>query len=46
MNGGKNILLGVHFGLLLLKKLETEMAKALERIHGINWHFIYENNGK
>ena len=31
LNGGKNILVGIHFGLLWLRKLEKEMEKALER---------------
>jgi len=41
LNGGKNILVGVHIGYYGKRKLKN----ALKRHSGINFHFIYENNG-
>lgn len=36
---------GYSFGLLWLRKLSKEMAKALERKNGGFGTFIYQNNG-
>ena len=40
LNGRKNILVGVHFSLLWLRKLEKAMAMDLERKSGINWNLF------
>ena len=49
MNVGEKILVGVHFGLLWIRKFAKEMAKALARQSGIYWHSfmkIMENKRK
>jgi len=46
LNVGKNILVGVHFSLLWLRKLAKALEKSLKRKKGIISILFSENNGK